>query len=103
MARKQLVPQVLEKARFAEKERIGSRSVGVFFKLQKSEVKRLKSLSRAQNLHPPWLLIVSGTELGSCTFHGLWSLSPIGARGTARRRQDERATKITANQAAVEA
>jgi len=43
---------VLEKARFAEEN--GSRrevdtNVRIFFKLQKNEVKRLKSLSRAQN------------------------------------------------------
>jgi hypothetical protein len=51
-ARKQIAPQVLEKARFAEEN--GSRrevdtNVRIFFKLQKNEVKRLKSLSRAQN------------------------------------------------------
>jgi hypothetical protein len=50
--RKQIAPQVLEKARFAEEN--GSRrevdtNVRIFFKLQKNEVKRLKSLSRAQN------------------------------------------------------
>ena len=51
-ARKQMAPQVLEKARFAEEN--GSRrevdtDLRIFFELQKNEVKRLKSLSRAQN------------------------------------------------------
>jgi hypothetical protein len=51
-ARKQMAPQVLEKARFAEEN--GSRhevntDVRIFFELRKNEVKRLKSLSRAQN------------------------------------------------------
>jgi hypothetical protein len=47
-----MAPQVLEKARFAEER--GSRhevdtDVRIFFELRKNEVKRLKSLSRAQN------------------------------------------------------
>jgi hypothetical protein len=52
VARKQMVPQMLEKARFAEENGSGrgvETDVRVFFKLQKNEVKRLKSLSRAQN------------------------------------------------------
>jgi hypothetical protein len=52
VARKQIAPQVLEKARFAEEN--GSRrkvdtDVRIFSELQKNEPKRLKSLSRAQN------------------------------------------------------
>jgi len=41
----------------------------------------LKSWSRVRNHTSPWLLIVTGTETGSGTFHGLWSLSPMRARG----------------------
>jgi hypothetical protein len=58
MARKQMASQVLEKARF----------------------EKLESLTEI--VDSPWLLIVSGTEPGSGTFHGLWSLSLMRARGT---------------------
>jgi hypothetical protein len=70
-----MAPQVFEKARLAEEN--GSRrevdtDVRIqFFELQKNELERLKSLSRAQNRALTPAVDVSRIEPGSGTFHGL--------------------------------
>jgi hypothetical protein len=101
-----MAPQVFEKARLAEEN--GSRrevdtDVRIqFFELQKNELKRLKSLSRAQNRALTPAVDVTGSNLAPAPFT-VSRVKPDESAGASRRRRDERAAKVGTEQVTAEA